>query len=164
MSESTVHPRDFSAGGLFAVTGLMTSIVASQYPTGTAMRMGAGYFPQLLGLLLLVLGGFVLLRGAVRHFRQRARVRQSPNTATTWWSKCRGARPLFLIGTGVMAFAGLLGNIGLAAATLLLVVVSGSAHHESRFPELLMLGVGLAIFGASVFIWGLGLPLPLLPG
>jgi hypothetical protein len=76
----------------------------------------------------------------------------------------RALRSAALVGAGVLAFAGLLGSLGLAGATLLLVTVSGAAHHEARLKELLPLGLALAAFGAGVFVWGLGLPLPLFPG
>lgn len=142
--------RDIVAGGLFGLTGLAVAIASlQQYPLGSAMRMGAGYFPLLLGGFLAILGAAVLLRALFsgrRHLMERLMF-----------------KPLLLVGAGVLAFAGLLGSVGLAIATLALIGLSGSAHHESRLRELLPLGLAMALFGAGVFVWGLGLPLPLLP-
>jgi hypothetical protein len=47
-------PRDFFAGVIFLSFGLCAVIVGRDYPMGTALRMGAGYFPFALGLVLLI--------------------------------------------------------------------------------------------------------------
>jgi hypothetical protein len=149
MSLSFFKHQDVVAGSLFCLTGLVVAVSAWQYPLGSAMRMGAGYFPLLLGGFLAVLGATVLLRAFFSRQKQ--------------FIERLLFKPILLIGAGVLAFAVLLGNIGLAAASFLLISVSGLAHHESRLRELLPLGVAMALFGAGVFVWGLGLPLPLLP-
>jgi hypothetical protein len=56
------HPKDFVAGLLFAGVGILAIIIASNYPLGTAARMGPGYFPRILGILLILLGGALALR------------------------------------------------------------------------------------------------------
>jgi hypothetical protein len=50
------RPKDFYAGLLFVAFGVFAIIIARDYPLGTAARMGPGYFPRLLGMLLIVLG------------------------------------------------------------------------------------------------------------
>jgi TctA family transporter len=47
-------PRDFFAGAIFLSFGLCAVFVGRDYPMGTALRMGVGYFPCVLGLLLFV--------------------------------------------------------------------------------------------------------------
>ncbi|MDR2364403.1 MAG: tripartite tricarboxylate transporter TctB family protein [Zoogloeaceae bacterium] len=141
--------QDAAAGSLFLLTGLTIVVGAHDYPLGSAMRMGAGYFPLLLGGFLAALGAIVLLRAVSPQRRHRIERLMF--------------KPVLLIGAGVLSFAGLLASIGLAAATCLLVSIAGAAHHEFRWRELLLLSLSLALFGAGVFIWGLGLPLPLLP-
>ncbi|HQX25981.1 MAG: tripartite tricarboxylate transporter TctB family protein, partial [Xanthomonadales bacterium] len=54
-------PQDFWAGLMFIVFGLFFLIVARDYQMGTAVRMGPGYFPTVLGGILAVLGAVVLL-------------------------------------------------------------------------------------------------------
>jgi hypothetical protein len=143
--------------------------MAMRHPLGNAMRMGTGSFPLLLGVLLFALGAIVSTRAALKSLRQghvprdflprflmRKRLFQRNTLKNT-------LLPAVLVGLGIAAFAGLLGSLGLALAIPVLVIVSGAAHHEARFAELLALGVGLSAFGAGVFVWGLGLPLPLLP-
>jgi hypothetical protein len=166
MSHAGHKYQDFVAGSLFCLTGLATLAGSSSYPMGTTMRMGAGYFPQLLGGLLAALGAAVLTRALWQLIR--AGKSEHPPLLAMLKTSLRALsfpvlRPVALVGVGVLAFAALLGSIGLAGATLLLVTISGAAHHESRLIELLVLGVGLSVFGIGVFVWGLGLPLPILP-
>ncbi len=50
------NPKDFWAGALFVAIGVGTLLMGSKYTLGTAARMGPGYFPRILGILLIVLG------------------------------------------------------------------------------------------------------------
>jgi hypothetical protein len=56
------HPKDFFAGLIFIAFGLAAIIIGSNYSLGSAARMGPGYFPRILGILLLVLGAALSLR------------------------------------------------------------------------------------------------------
>ena len=56
--------RDILAGTLFIVIGALALLGARGYPVGSAMRMGPGYFPVVLGWLLVALGALVGLRAA----------------------------------------------------------------------------------------------------
>jgi len=57
------HPKDFFAGLLFIAFGIAAIVIGGNYPSGTAARMGPGYFPRLLGALLISLGAIIALRG-----------------------------------------------------------------------------------------------------
>jgi hypothetical protein len=63
------NPKDFGSGCLFAGFGLAAVVLGASYPLGTAARMGPGYFPRGLGLILIamvvVLGSVVLFGIAV---------------------------------------------------------------------------------------------------
>ena len=56
------HPKDFFAGVLFVAVGIAAIVIAANYPLGTAARMGPGYFPRILGILLILLGCALALR------------------------------------------------------------------------------------------------------
>ncbi|MDR1648239.1 MAG: tripartite tricarboxylate transporter TctB family protein [Zoogloeaceae bacterium] len=163
--------KDFLSGLFFCGAGIFTIMAAARHPLGNAMRMGTGSFPLLLGLLLFALGTLVSTRAALKHLRQGHALRDFLPATRFLTLKHLFQRnalknallPAALVGLGIVAFAGLLSSLGLALAILALVVISGAAHHEARLVELLVLGVGLSAFGAGVFVWGLGLPLPLLP-
>ncbi|MFJ3451427.1 tripartite tricarboxylate transporter TctB family protein [Pseudomonas sichuanensis] len=143
--------REVIAGGLFlsfAVTGL---VLASDYPLGTAMRMGAGYFPMLVAAALGGLGVALLLRGLT------LQALPGESERLLQW------RPSLLIGGSMLVFAWLLPTLGLALATLLMTVLSGLARQRARLSELALLGGALGLFSVVVFAYGLGLNLPLLP-
>ena len=54
------HPKDFYSGLIFIAFGIAAIWIGSNYTLGTAARMGPGYFPRILGILLIVLGSVVL--------------------------------------------------------------------------------------------------------
>ncbi len=58
-------------------------------------------------------------------------------------------------------FALLLRRLGLAGALMLLVVVSAYASKRFRWPVALTLAVGLAVGSSIIFVWLLGLPIPI---
>src|ERR1700687_6325359 len=56
------HPKDFFAGLIFVAFAPAAIIIGSNYSLGSAARMGPGYFPRILGILLLLLGAALSLR------------------------------------------------------------------------------------------------------
>jgi hypothetical protein len=56
------NQRDFGAGIMYMVIGLFFAIVATRYQYGTAAKMGPGYFPFWLGMLMAAMGLLVLIR------------------------------------------------------------------------------------------------------
>src|SRR5690242_21755229 len=62
LMRSTRNPKDFFAGALFIAIGIATILLSTRYTLGSAARMGPGYFPRILGILLIVLGGILVVR------------------------------------------------------------------------------------------------------
>ena len=62
MALSIKHPKDFYAGLMYAVVGLGALVLARGYHMGTSVRMGPGYFPTVLGGLLLLIGTISMVR------------------------------------------------------------------------------------------------------
>ena len=56
------HPKDFYAGLLFFLFGSAALLIAFQYPLGSAARMGPGYFPRVLGGIMMTLGAILAVR------------------------------------------------------------------------------------------------------
>ena len=53
--------KDFTSGVMFTLTGAAFAwSSATEFTVGTASQMGPGYFPLVLGLLLVLLGGFIM--------------------------------------------------------------------------------------------------------
>lgn len=147
----TLDAREVLAGCLFLGVGCTGLLVGTAYASGTAMRMGAGYFPWLVSLALCGLGLALLLRGL---FMGHEKVTLSGLFL---------ARSALAISASVVAFALLLPSAGLALATLCMTVLSGLARRRAHLGELLVLGSALGLFSVLVFAWGLGLNLPAWP-
>lgn len=143
--------REVLAGVLFLGFGVAGLLIGSDYASGTAMRMGAGYFPWLVSLALCGLGVALLVRGLVLS-RERVAL-----------GELFQARPGLSIGGSVVAFALLLPSLGLALSTLLMTLLSGLARRRAHLGELTVLGCVLGLFSVLVFAYGLGLNLPAWP-
>ena len=141
--------RDFLAGLLFVVLGGLAVALARGYPIGSTMRMGPGYFPTVLGGILLLFGVYVLLRG----------VRSGDEVKGEW-----GYRPLALISLSIVMFGFLLDRVGMVPAIVATLFAAAAAGREFRFKEVLLLAVVLTAFSVAVFRYGLKLPYPLLGG
>jgi hypothetical protein len=142
------HPKDFWSGVLFIAFGAFALIYGTKYTLGTAARMGPGYFPRILGILLVVLGGVILFRS----FRVQG-------TPVPRWK----LRPTLLVIGGVILFGYIVQPLGIALSTVLLIVLASAASHEFRPKEAVISGVALAALASLVFIVGLGVQLPIWP-
>jgi uncharacterized membrane protein len=113
------------------------------------MRMGPGYFPTVLGGILLLFGVYVLLRG----------VRSGEKVKGEW-----GYRPLALIAASIVLFGYLLDRAGMVPAIVAMLFVAAAAGREFRLKEVSLLAVVMTAFSVAVFSYGLKLPYPLLGG
>lgn len=142
------NPRDFYAGLLFIAFGAVALVVVQAYAIGTAARMGPGYFPRLLGILLVGGGSIQALIG----------LRSKPELAVEWhW------RPLFKLLIGVALFIVITPWLGLIVAALVMSFVASAAGRDFRWQEALLVGAILGGAAAAVFVYGLGIPLPIWP-
>lgn len=143
------HPKDFLAGLTFVAFGIAAIVFGSAYPLGTAARMGPGYFPRILGILLIVLGGALALRAL--------RITGPPLPGWKW-------RPVLIVLISVVVFGLLLTRIGLVLSTVGLIVAASAASREFRPKEALVSGIVLAALAVGIFVLGLKLVIPVWPG
>lgn len=142
------HPKDFFAGLLFIAFGIAAIAVGSDYSLGTAARMGPGYFPRILGILLIALGAALALRAL--------RLSGPPIPAFKW-------RPLLIVLGSVAVFGLIVNHAGVVLSTIFLIVAASAASHEFRLRESLIAGAALATLAVGVFVIGLKLQLPIWP-
>jgi len=146
------NAKDFWSGVMFIAFGLFFAVFARQYDLGTAARMGPGYFPTMLGLLLMAIGAFVAFRGL------RTEAEDGHGDIDRFHFK-----PLILVLGAVVAFGLLLRPGGLIVALVALIFISSLGSGEFKLKEILPLAIGLCLLVLAVFIWGLGLTIPVLP-
>lgn len=142
------HPKDFWAGVMFTAFGLVAMLMAFQYPLGTAARMGPGYFPRVLGGILILLG--VIL--ALRSFKLRGEA----ITPFAW-------KAIGLVIGGVFLFGAIATRLGLIVSTVALILITGLASKEFNLKESLISSVVLSVLAVLLFIVGLKLQFPIFP-
>ena len=154
------HHKDFWGGMLFIVLGALFAVIARGIPgvsflpgytMGTPARMGPGFFPFYLGMLLLILGVFVAVGG----FRGEAH--ETSSVDKFHW------RPILLVLGAVVLFGLVLKPLGMLIAGWLLVMIACYGSYEFEWKRSAILGVVLVIFCALTFVAGLKLPIPLCP-
>ncbi len=143
------HNRDFWAGLMLAGLGAGSLLLARDYAFGTSLRMGPGYFPSVLGGVLVLFGLVLVVRG----WRNGERVEPG-------WSP----RALVILPLAFVLFGALIERAGFVPALLVLIVAAAAASRESNFREVILLALLLTFMSVAVFIWALGLPYRLLPG
>lgn len=139
--------REFLSGLLMAATGGGFLLLSLGYPMGSARNIGAGVFPALIAGLLVLVGLVVAIRAAFED--GPVMVRSS-------------LLPVILVTGGIIAFAVLLPSAGFVVATATLILLCALTHPQFTWPGALGLAAVVIVFGAGVFIYGLGLPIALI--
>jgi len=139
------NTKDLLSGLFFVACGAFFVLVGQDYTFGSARRMGPGYFPTVLGVILVVLGIVVTLRT----------VKMVPKDESEWaW------RPLLINCVGIIIFGFIVRGAGLIPAVFILAMISARASARFRLVPSLLLAAGLAVFSHFTFVKGLGLPFP----
>ena len=138
--------KDFLAGLLMLTIGAGGFYMALDYPFGSALRMGPGYFPRVLAGILMAFGVFILVRSVLSVEKVKGR-----------W----GWKPLAFITVALVAFGWTMEHLGFIPALVVMFIVSALGGHEFRWKEVAILTVVMSAFAVGVFIYGLGLPYPL---
>jgi hypothetical protein len=142
--------KDLAAGLVYVLAGAGFSLGALNYKLGDAARMGPGWFPFWVGILLVAVGMATAAAGL------------KPSAAEDQIKKPELGTLAWIIGS-VVLFGLLLQGMGLIVALAALVIVSSLASHEFRWKSTLLTAVVLIAFSYAVFIKGISLQVPLLP-
>ena len=151
--------KDFFAGLMFLLVGLAFVWGAGSYSVGTGARMGPGYFPMVLGVLLAGLGLIVTLTALVVETPDG-----DPVGSFAW-------KPLVFIIAGNLVFGASIGGLpsiglppmGLIFGIFALTFVSSNAGEEFNFKEVLILSIILSVMSYAAFILLLKLQFPVWP-
>ena len=143
MKPEILQSKDFWGGVMLVAIGALAMAVARNYTFGTALRMGPGYFPTVLGGVLVLFGLAIL-----------GRCLYAPEPVDGNWS----LRALVVLPIAFALFGFLMDRAGFVPALAVLIVASAAAGPGFRLIEVLALTAFLTLACVAVFIWGLGLP------
>jgi len=144
------NQRAFASGALFLGFAIFFYVVALGYPAGTAARMGPGYFPRLLAIVLAAIGLAVML-GSMKSAADLQSLHKWDWKGLGW------------VTGSVVLFALLLFPAGLIGALFVLIMVSSKASPEFTWKGALANAAVLIALCLVVFVYGLGLRLPVWP-
>lgn len=142
--------QDFWAGVMFVLLGLFFAGFGAQHPIGTADRMGPGYFPTALGIIVIALG-VILSLGSLS-----AKATGEKVSRFDW-------KVLLLVLGSIVLFGLALRPLGLVLAVFLLVAVSSYASHQFSWRGALTNAVVLILMCVAIFDWALSLHIQIWP-
>jgi hypothetical protein len=150
MKLSIRNQKDVAAGALYVAFGAAFSLGALHYKLGDAARMGPGWFPFWIGILLVAVGVATAAGGL------------NPSAAPEAIKKPELRTLAWIIGS-VALFGLLLQPLGLVLSLFALVLVSSLASHEFGWKGTLANAVVLVAFSVGAFVQGISLQIPLWP-
>lgn len=140
-------PKDFFAGTIFLTAGLIIFIWSHQYEMGTATRMGPGYYPSLLGIVLGVFGLAAIIKGILA---------KTPEPLPQ-----HKILPLIFLLAAVISFALLIERAGLVITSFVCISLACYQRLNKRPLEVLLIFLGLTTFNYVVFILIFSMPISL---
>lgn len=153
------NQKDFYAGLMFTCVGVSFAWAASTYSMGSGAKMGPGYFPLMLGILLTVLGGAISVKALVIPILDGEKIGHF-----AW-------KPLFFVISANLVFGASIGGLpliglppmGLIFGIYLLTFIATQGGEEFNFKEVTVVATLLAIMSYLAFVVLLKLQFPVWP-
>jgi hypothetical protein len=140
--------QDLATGALFIVVGVAALWVGADYPKGTARNPGTGVLPFILAWCLIGTGALLWLK---------AWLVEGPGLTRWAW------RPVVMVTLAAIAFALSVDRFGLVVAMVLSMTLTALGTSETRWREYALFAAGMILVAIAMFIYGLGMPIPILP-
>lgn len=141
--------KDFLSGAMFIAFGLLALYFGQNLALGTTVRMGPGYVPRMLALIMMGLGAIICIIGLVAG--------SEPVEKPKW-------KPIVMVTIGIVCFALLFERAGLLPALIVLIGISSLGGEEFKLTEVIGNMVVLAIICTVVFKVGLGMNISIVRG
>lgn len=154
MLDLSSHKRDYYAGALMMLLGLGASLEGQRYGIGTLTRMGPGFFPVALGIIMIFLGVLIAGSAYVATEEEKERFFPAENQWRGWL--CIIASPIFFIVLGEYA--------GLLPATFACVFVAALGDKQATLKSSFILAAGVTFFGVLLFSYVLKISFPIIRG
>lgn len=142
--------KDLLSGVMFLVFGAGAAAIAHGYNFGTPARMGSGFFPVVIGVIIAIMGLALIVRSLLK-----------PASDETVGEL--HFRPLVFISAAIVIFGLLIEDAGLLASLAALIVVARLAGREGSALELALMVIILIAVAVGVFVYGLNIRLKLGP-
>ena len=151
--------KDFFSGLMFIIVGAAFAIGAYSYGMGQGARMGPGYFPRLLGIVLAILGSVVLFKSLT------VATPDGDKIGSFAW------KPLLCIIGANLIFGICIGGLpsikfpalGMIVGIYALTFIASLAAEQYKIKEVFLLATFLAILSYLAFIVLLKLQFPVWP-
>ncbi len=150
MLRALVQKRDFYAGMLLIVFGCVALVGARHNPFGTLMHMGPGFFPTMLGVILVGIGILVAMM-SLGTLHEPDRILPEHPEWLGW--ACILAGPILFMILGEYG--------GMAPATFACVFVSALGDRTATWKSSFVLAAGVTLFGCLLFSYVLKIPFPI---
>ena len=141
--------KDFLSGLMFVAFGLGALYVGQNLAIGTPVRMGPGYVPRMLSLIMLALGVVICIVAMVAG--------SEPVEKPKW-------KPITLVTLGIVCFALLFERAGLIPSLTVLILIASLAGEEFKLTEVIGNIVVLSVLCTLVFKVGLGMNIAVVQG
>lgn len=146
----TQYNRDYYGGALMMLMGVGAALEGMRYPVGTLSRMGPGFFPTALGVILALIG--VAIAAGARRTPAGKEEAAPPPPEWRGWACISGSIVAFI----VIARWG-----GFVPATFAVTFISAMGDRENTVKDAAILAAAMVAICVVVFWWALKLTFPL---
>lgn len=151
--------KDFFSGLMFMGIGVAFAWGATTYNVGSGARMGPGYFPLMLGILMTILGGLITFKALAVETRGGDKIGK--------WAW----KPLFFVILANLVFGVLLAGLpniklpafGMIIAIYALTFIASMAEAGWKFKSTFILATVLAVGSYVAFVMALKLQFQVWP-
>jgi hypothetical protein len=154
LSEKFTWKRDYYAGGLMLLVGVGAAVTGSGYKFGSLARMGPGFMPVVLGVVLAFIG--ILIAGTALGSSEADDGKFLPDNPQWFGWLCIIAGPVLFIVLGQFG--------GMIPAVFACVFVCALGDKTATYKSSFILACGVTVFGVVLFHYLLNIPFQLLRG
>lgn len=140
--------KNLLAGAVFVVIGIAFGYASLGYQMGTLIRMGPGYAPLVLAVILILLGATIFVQALF------SGPDEVPIGTVPWLGGGLLIAALIFFGLTVR-------GLGLLPSLFITVLMSAFASRRTSIVGAFAMAVLLTALCMIVFVWALGLPLPM---
>ena len=142
-------PEDFWSGLIFIGIGILAIYLSRDYPMGSALRMGPGYFPTWLGGIMV---GFGVVIAALS---LKMQLQSGEDEPEPW-----GFRPWLVLSGSFVLYGLMMDYIEAGFVPSLMVLITGCAlaHKDVHWWETILLAIFVPMGAVALFVYIIGLP------